>query len=979
MLKFGNKEFRNLQEQVYANMKDIAKMKEGVYVLDEFGIKVVGEVESLEDLPTVAEYKEEHEDWAYGDTYAVGTEAPYALYILTRANDDNPDDYWFDIGEFPMPGPQGETGAQGPVGPQGPQGNTGASGTPAGFGTITATAETLVPGSSATATVVASGPDSEKSFAFTFGIPRGQDGEDLDVNWGEIEGTLSNQTDLANALQGKQNAILNYDSSTADSVTFKDNIILKNEANATTTIGRGFGLLISTDQTTILNASNSAIIPNLDIRPLRDNAISVGIPEYRIKDLAMAGAIKDGTHTFTLPSNTGTLLTNNDLKTINNESIIGSGNIDIQSAVWGNITGTLSNQTDLQNALNAKQDTISDLATIRSGAALGATAVQPSALDDYVTNSDLSDELQDYVTETDLSTVLGDYVEQSDITNMVTTDTVQTITADKTFSGKLNKNANNFGLVFPGTSTYTQNKVIATTDLIKEIYQHYITFKANSDETVVSVKVLTQGNEPMTAAEFCEFVFDEIPDATGTITATGTARISGVDHKYVGAIGRGSSNSNITLYTLVSTGGYGSTVTLNATDITSFVDKVDRVGAHGAGASGSGITSGDVIDALGYVPSHVDANPATTTNTLTSIGIDGINYALPTPSYPVTDVTLGGTSVVTNNVAVLPAYPVVPTTVSSFTNDAGYITSSALSGYATESWVGQQGYLTSVSWNDVSGKPTFATVATSGDYDDLLNKPTIPAAQVQTDWNATTGMGVLLNKPSLATVATSGSYTDLSDTPSLSSYVTTNTAQTISGQKTFTSEIKVGPTGSGQWSTSGIKLVVNTDTPGIPMELPALYLNPNSTYTYPVLCLGGGYVRDINIDAGGAKITCGGNVVPEDSTNTLGSSTSHWSKAYIDLFNPNYLDYGYVLPSSSRLTANKTIATTDDIPTVPVQDVTVNGTSVVSSGTAAISVPTSASTTVTASSETFTFTYADGTTTTKTFLTAITGATTTLS
>ena len=46
------------------------------------------------------------------------------------------------------------------------------------------------------------------------------------------------------------------------------------------------------------------------------------------------------------------------------------------SANWGNITGTLSNQTDLQNALNNKQNTISDLDTIRSGASLGATALQ---------------------------------------------------------------------------------------------------------------------------------------------------------------------------------------------------------------------------------------------------------------------------------------------------------------------------------------------------------------------------------------------------------------------------------------------------------------------------------------------------------------------------------------------------------------------------------------------------------------------------
>lgn len=73
-----------------------------------------------------------------------------------------------------------------------------------------------------------------------------------------------------------------------------------------------------------------------------------------------------------------------------------------------------------------------------------------------------------------------------------------------------------------------------------------------------------------------------------------------------------------------------------------------------------------------------------------------------------------------------PTIPVVPSVLSAFTNDVGYITSSALSGYATETWVGQQGFLTSVSWNIITGKPTFATVATSGSYNDLTDKPTIP-------------------------------------------------------------------------------------------------------------------------------------------------------------------------------------------------------------------------------------------------------------
>ena len=57
---------------------------------------------------------------------------------------------------------------------------------------------------------------------------------------------------------------------------------------------------------------------------------------------------------------------------------------------WGNIQGTLSNQTDLKNALDAKQDVISDLATIRSGAEAGATAVQPAALSEYAKTSELA-------------------------------------------------------------------------------------------------------------------------------------------------------------------------------------------------------------------------------------------------------------------------------------------------------------------------------------------------------------------------------------------------------------------------------------------------------------------------------------------------------------------------------------------------------------------------------------------------------------
>ena len=76
-------------------------------------------------------------------------------------------------------------------------------------------------------------------------------------------------------------------------------------------------------------------------------------------------------------------------------------------------------------------------------------------------------------------------------------------------------------------------------------------------------------------------------------------------------------------------------------------------------------------------------------------------------------------------------------------------------------------------WNATSGvaqisnKPTLHAVATSGQYSDLSGLPSIPAAQIQSDWNITNTSSVdyIKNKPTLF----SGSYNDLSDKPSIPS------------------------------------------------------------------------------------------------------------------------------------------------------------------------------------------------------------------
>lgn len=80
--------------------------------------------------------------------------------------------------------------------------------------------------------------------------------------------------------------------------------------------------------------------------------------------------------------------------------------------------------------------------------------------------------------------------------------------------------------------------------------------------------------------------------------------------------------------------------------------------------------------------------------------------------------------------------PIIPTNTNQLTNGNGYITSS---GAPVQSINGQTGVVSL----------------------------TIPAAQVNSDWNSISGVSRVLNKPSFAAVALSGSYNDLSNTPTI--------------------------------------------------------------------------------------------------------------------------------------------------------------------------------------------------------------------
>ena len=96
MLEYNGKEFRNLEDQVgYLT----AAFNSGK-LIDELGIKVLGV------FPTLDTAKDSvRPPYEYGDAFAIGTEAPYNLYIYTRDIED-----FFDFGKFNQRGPVGPTG-----------------------------------------------------------------------------------------------------------------------------------------------------------------------------------------------------------------------------------------------------------------------------------------------------------------------------------------------------------------------------------------------------------------------------------------------------------------------------------------------------------------------------------------------------------------------------------------------------------------------------------------------------------------------------------------------------------------------------------------------------------------------------------------------------------------------------------------------------------------------------------------------------
>ena len=106
----------NIQQQVEKNKRDIATHYEIDRTLADYGIRIIG---FYDTITQAVEDLGDPYDGPYGNAIGIGLSAPYTFYIWTRANNVSEVDYWQDVGELAVMGPQGPEGPQGEQGPAG--------------------------------------------------------------------------------------------------------------------------------------------------------------------------------------------------------------------------------------------------------------------------------------------------------------------------------------------------------------------------------------------------------------------------------------------------------------------------------------------------------------------------------------------------------------------------------------------------------------------------------------------------------------------------------------------------------------------------------------------------------------------------------------------------------------------------------------------------------------------------------------------
>lgn len=213
-----------------------------------------------------------------------------------------------------------------------------------------------------------------------------------------------------------------------------------------------------------------------------------------------------------------------------------------------------------------------------------------------------------------------------------------------------------------------------------------------------------------------------------------------------------------------------------------------------------------------------------------------------------------------------------------------------------EIWTHGQFYATAVTWSTITGKPSFATVATSGSYNDLNNKPTIPT-KLPTP-NALTFTGAV-------TGTWDGSSAKTVNIPSGSSYTLPLASNNTRGGIKLSSSTQ-GGTPNGITTTSGrtYAVQVNSSEQAV-VNVPWT----DTTYSLPTASattLGGVKVGSGLSISNGVLSTSGGDVKIYETTlnfeDIIGNSrTSMTSGEVTEVLNiSTKLSQGYIIVTKTR-------------------------------------------------------------------------------
>lgn len=469
-----------------------------------------------------------------------------------------------------------------------------------------------------------------------------------------------------------------------------------------------------------------------------------------------------------------------------------------------------ANGDNLDDKLGEKQDVINDLSDIRSGALAGTSAYQKPLTG--IPASDLSSSVQTSLGKAD--TALQSHQSKADIgLSNVTNDAQVKRSEMGTASGVA---------TLDSSGKVPSSQLPSYVDDVLE-YADLLSFPATGESGKIYVDTSTNKEYRWSGSTYIEI---SSSDVTG--------------------IKVGSSGSTITpsggVITIPSyTEGAQPHIAPTATEVKSAL------------GTGSGTIKYLREDGTWQTTPNTTYQFEQDGNTL-KVGVDGgtkTSVFTPTFSAPVTSVA-GKTGVVTleksdvglGNVG---NFKAVSTETSQGLTDTEKSNARANIGAGTSSFSG--------SYDDLTNKPTIPDAQIQADWnqttntakDYIKNKPTIPAAQVNADWNASSGVAQILNKPSSLPASDVSAWAKAATKPTYSLSEVGATASVVAITTNTSSSCSItGGINDGKTQTI---IYTNSTASDLTVTVPTTYETPNGQ-AIELTCVAGGYseVNYININ-----------------------------------------------------------------------------------------------------------------------------------